>query len=334
MRIATVCSPLSDHNLQLAQQIGVTDIVGRYPGPKRADLITLRDRIAKFGTRLSVIEGYIPHDRIVHGLDDRDEQIENFKSLLRDMGQAGVPICCYNFMPDDDWSRTSTNTPERGGARVTAFNIDDLSNEPRPPISDAELWDNLTYFLEQIVPVAEEAGVRLALHPDDPPMSPLRGQSRIMRSVEAFERLVEIVPSEANGICFCQGSFAQMGDDIPAAIRRLASRIHYVHFRDVHGRVPRFQETFHDNGDTDMYAAIRTYHEIGFDGPIRPDHVPILVGEASSEHVVAPIKSDPSQITLNTYNAPDGPAPAGYTMLGRLFAVGYMRGLIEAATHD
>ena len=334
MRIATVCTPLSDHNLQLMKQVGVTDVVGRFPGLALDDLMSLRDRTARYELSLSVIEGYIPHDRIVHGLDGRDQQIEHFNILLRNMGRAGVPICCYNFMPDDDWSRTGVDTPERGGASVSRFNIDELDEEPRRPINDQQLWDHLAYFLERVVPVAEEAGVKLALHPDDPPMSPIHGQARIMRDLAAFERFVQIVPSKANGICFCQGSFAQMGQNIPDAIRRLAPHIHYVHFRDVRGRVPRFHETFHDNGSTDMFEAMRTYREIGFDGPMRPDHVPALIGDPVSENMVLPIKPDATQITLVTYNAPDGLPTAGYTMTGRLFAVGYMRGLIEAVMHD
>ncbi|MAE62545.1 MAG: mannonate dehydratase [Planctomycetaceae bacterium] len=334
MRIATVATPPSDHNLQLARQIGVTDIVGRFPGLQLESLIALRDRIARFDLRLSVIEGYIPHEKIVHGLDGRDQQIEHFNTLLRNMGRAGVPICCYNFMPDDDWSRTGVDTLERGGALVTRFDIDELQDETRRPISDDQLWDHLTYLLQRIVPVAEEAGVKLALHPDDPPMSPLHGQARIMRDLDAFERVVRIVPSPANGVCFCQGSFAQMGHDIPDAIRRLAPHIHYVHFRDVRGRVPKFQETFHDNGDTDMVAAMRTYHEIGFTGPMRPDHVPTLIGDPINQNMVLPIKPDATEVSLETYNAPEGPATAGYTMTGRLFAVGYMRGLIESAMHD
>jgi mannonate dehydratase len=171
-----------------------------------------------------------------------------------------------------------------------------------------ELWANLEYFLKRVLPVAEGAGVRLAMHPDDPPTRTIRGCDQIMNSVEDFEKLVELVPSPSNGICFCQGTFAEMGADIPATIRRLGPHINYVHFRDVIGTLPRFQETFHDNGKTDMYAAMEAYHEIGFQGVARPDHVPIMQGEEG-----------------------DG---RGYTMLGRLFAVGYMRGLIHAVAHE
>jgi mannonate dehydratase len=146
--------------------------------------------------------------------------------------------------------------------------------------------------------------VVLAMHPDDPPLSSLLGKPRIMHSVESFERLVQLAPSPSNAICFCQGSFASMNVDIPATIRRLGPWIRYVHFRDVRGTPQDFAETFHDNGPTDMAAAMRAYQEIGFAGAMRPDHVPQLLGEDDGE--------------------------PGYTMLGRLFAWGYMRGLMQA----
>ena len=144
------------------------------------------------------------------------------------------------------------------------------------------------------------------MHPDDPPLPEFNGQPRIMNSVASFERLGELVPSPRNAMCFCQGTFATMGVDIPATIRRLGDRIRYVHFRDARGTAERFVETFHDNGPTDMAAAIRALKEIGFAGPLRPDHVPVLEGEDDSE--------------------------PGYTMQGRLFAFGYIRGLMHG-TH-
>jgi mannonate dehydratase len=142
------------------------------------------------------------------------------------------------------------------------------------------------------------------MHPDDPPLRELAGKARIMNSVENFERLVHLVPSPSNAICFCQGTFAEMGIDVSAAIRRLRSAIRYVHFRDVRGTADSFTETFHDNGPTDMVAAMRAYRDIGFEGPIRPDHVPQLAGEDDGE--------------------------PGYTMQGRLFAFGYLRALMQA----
>ncbi len=317
MRLATVLTPMSDENLQLAAQCGVTDITTRYPGPELKDLLSVKRRIEDFGLRLSVIEGYLPIENIKIGHDDGRE-LEALKSLIRNMGQAGVGILCYNFMAGTDWVRTRLDVPDRAGAKVTAFELNEVEQAIRlghdgsgtmapgdaRSISADALWEHLESLLREIVPVAEEAGVVLAMHPDDPPLPEFLGKARIMNSVENFERLVEIVPSPANAICFCQGTFAEMGVDIPSTIKRLGEHIRYVHFRDIRGSKESFAETFHDNGPTDMVAAMRAYHEIGFNGPLRPDHVPQLVGEDDGE--------------------------PGYTMKGRLFAYGYMRGLMQA----
>ncbi len=307
MRLALVCTPHTDANLRLAVQVGVTDVVARYPPHLGRTLTEMVAQARGHGLALSIVEGYIPHDAITHGRLDRERQLAGFVDLVREMARLGVGILCWNFMPDDDWTRTTATAQDRGGALVTAFDAADLATTPGRggPITADRLWDNMAWFLERIVPVAEREGVKLALHPDDPPMSPLRQQDRIIISPEAFERVFAINDSPANGMCFCQGTFASMGEqDIPALIRRFGPRIHYVHFRDVAGAVPQFRETFHDNGKTDMAAAIRAYRSIGFAGPARPDHVPTLEGESNEL--------------------------AGYHMQGRLFAVGYMRGLLDA----
>jgi mannonate dehydratase len=317
MRLATVLTPMTDHNLTLAAQCGVDDVVTRYPGPQLDDLLAVKRRIESFGLRLAVIEGYLPLENIKLGRDDGSE-LAALKALVRNMGQAGVPILCYNFMAGTDWVRTRLDVPERGGAKVTAFNLSDVrraillghdsATTMEAPdderISAERLWANLEGLLKELVPVAEQSRVVLAMHPDDPPLAELAGKARIMNSLESFERLVALVPSPSNAICFCQGTFAEMGVDIPAAIRRLGKHIGYVHFRDVRGTAEAFTETFHDNGPTDMVAAMRAYREIGFDGPMRPDHVPQLAGEDDGE--------------------------PGYTMQGRLFAFGYIRGLMQA----
>ena len=312
MRLASVLTPLSDENLRLAAQCGVTDVVDRYPGPALVDFQRLKARVESFGLRLAVIEGFAPMDNLIYGRDDGTE-LAAMKNLLRHMGEAGVPVLCYNFMAGTDWVRTRLDVPERGGATVTEFNLADAEramnlNDADARIDEAEidadaLWANLEFFLRELLPVAEKAGVALAMHPDDPPLPSFRGKARIMNSVENFERLIALADSPSNGICFCQGNFAAMGVDIPAAIARLGPSIRYVHFRDVTGTAENFRETFHDNGPTDMPAAIRAYHAAGFDGPIRPDHVPQFAGETGEP---------------------------GYTMQGRLFAFGYIRALLQA----
>ena len=310
MRIASVLTPITESHLRLAAQIGVTDIVGRYPGSSDYEsLLDLKKQIESAGLHLTVIEGHVPMRQIVLGLDGTDDEIENIQNLIRNMGKLDIPLLTYNFMATGDMSRTSFTTPDRGGALVSSF--DDSMMEDAPPENRATsevLWERLRNLLEQVVPVAEESGVKLAMHPDDPPMSRFRGSDQIMSTKADYEKLVELVESESNGICLCQGCFSEMGEDVPDCIRTLGQNIVYAHFRDVNGCVPKFQETFHDCGQTDMPETVRAYKEIGFDGPARPDHVPLIEGEHGEAK--------------------------GYTMLGRLFAVGYMRGLIQAVYED
>ena len=314
MRLATVLTPLTDHHLRLAAQTGVSDVVVRNPGPDFSDLDALKSRIGSFGLNMTVIEGNLPIDRIKLGIDD-GTQVEEMKSLIRHAGQIGVEILCYNFMAGTDWLRTTLDARDRGDSKVSGFDLEEAEKAAipgrdvdeslqGPNVSGQQLWENLESFLTEVVPVAEEAGVTLAMHPDDPPVPSLRGRDRIMYNPTAFQRLVELVPSSSNAIGFCQGTFSEMGIDIPATIRLLGKHIAYVHFRDVRGTADSFVETWQDNGQTDMVEAMRAYREVGFAGPMRPDHVPQLSGED------------------------DG--PPGYTMLGRLFAFGYITGLMQA----
>ena len=317
MRLAMFLPPQPNEVWRLAVQLGVTHAVSALPrlvpgGPPVWDFssfLLLRQRFADAGLNLSVIENWPPMDRIRLGLPGRDEEIEHLWEMLTNMGAVGIGIWCYNFMAVFGWLRTSTTTPGRGGALVTSYDHTLMREAPLTEfgtVSEERLWDNFAYFLQRVVPVAERARVKLALHPDDPPISPIRGIARIITSVDALKRAIELVPSEWNGLTFCQRTIATMGADIPAAIRFFGEqqKIHFVHFRDIRGTVSRFVETFQDDGPTDMLEAMQCYQEIGFDGPIRPDHVPTLEG--------------------------DDNIPPGYTTRGRLYAVGYMRGLMEA----
>jgi len=314
MKLASVLTPLSDENLTLAAQCGVDQIVVRYPGPDLSEFNRMQQRIRSFGMEIGVVEGYLPIDRIKLGTDDGTD-LKAMKALIRHLSDLDIRLVCYNFMAGTDWIRTSVDTLERGGSKVTAFRLADLDKaripgrpafraDLEPGAKRPELWKNLQNFLEEIIPVAEDAGVVMAMHPDDPPLPQLLGNDRIMHDVAGFERLVEIVKSPSNKIAFCQGSFSEMGIDIPATIRRIGSHIAYVHYRDVVGTADDFRESWQDNGQTDMAEAMRAYREVGFSGPMRPDHVPQMIGEDDGE--------------------------PGYTMLGRLFAFGYIRGMMHA----
>jgi mannonate dehydratase len=304
-------------------QVGVDYAVGILPRAPRdwrhetgelpwelGPLSAYAERVADAGLRLVAIEDNPPMERIRLGRPGRDEEIEHVCTLIRSMGALEIPVLCYHWMPILSWIRTTVGRPGRGGALVSAFDVRSVSHLPVPrdgPVAAETLWASLEYFLRRVLPVAEEAGVRLAMHPDDPPLSPVRGVARIMSNPEAFERLVDLVSSDSNGITFCQGNFALMTDDLPSLIESLGTsrKFFYVHFRDVRGTAASFVETFHDEGPTDMLACVRAYARIGFDGPLRVDHVPQLAGE-------------------------DG-ALEGYSRLGALHAIGYVTGLREAA---
>jgi mannonate dehydratase len=274
-------------------------------------LARLKQRYEAAGFELDVIEDNPPMDKIRLGLPGSEEQIEWFCDQIRAMGELGIPVLCYNWVAVYDWARTAVDIPTRGNALVTGYSHAVMKQFPPAPeaetVTDELLWETLETFLRRVIPIAEKAGVRLALHPDDPPITPVFGLARIMRSVDAFQRVIELVPSTCNGITMCQGNFSLMTEDLPGTIRHFGrqGKIFFVHFRDVRGTPEDFVETFHDDGQTDMYACMRAYADIGFDGVLRPDHVPTLYGETNGK--------------------------PGYETLGRLFAVGYATGLREAA---
>lgn len=317
MQLAEAFSAYPDRLWHLAKQLGVNHAVAWLPWQEKTEkawdlmpLIRMKQRFADYGLDLQVIESMPPSNEIKLGTAGRDQEIEQFQLFIQNMGAAGIPVLCYNFMAQFNWFRTSTTTRTRGGALVSSYDHSLMKDAPLTEagiVTEEQLWENLQYFLERIVPVAEAAQVRLALHPDDPPISPIRGVSRILRNAAALQRAIDLVPSAYSGITLCQGTLATAGDDIPTVIRHFAKqdKMFFVHFRDVVGTPENFKETFHDDGKTNMLQAMQAYYEVGFNGPARPDHVPTMEGEDNSN--------------------------PGYELLGRLFGIGYIRGLMEAA---
>jgi len=312
MRLSMIVNPFTERNLQLAAQVGVSDIVLTFPGLDPAAFRRARQMVEAQGMKLTHLERKVPHLKMVHRLPGWQQQTEDFKTLIRLMAEQEMKVLCYNWMPDEDWQRTSSEVAERGGARVTEFNaehvgrnVTDADGQPPEPTPAPRLWENLERFLHAVLPVAEAAGVTLALHPDDPPLPSLLGQERIIHSNAALRRVVELAPSPANGLCYCVGSLHPAGEDVVAGLRDLARHIAFVHARNVRGTASHFVETWHDNGEIDMPAVVRTLKETCFLGTIRPDHAPSMAGETN-----------------------DSP---GYEMLGRLFAAGYLRGLMQAS---
>ncbi|MGM9624555.1 MAG: mannonate dehydratase, partial [Eubacteriales bacterium] len=222
----------------------------------------------------------ILHDHIKLGDSLRDESIEKFIQLMANLREVGISMVCFNFMAHYGWTRTDTELPERGGARVTGFRLDKFSPDNYSINSD-KLWKNYEYFIHAVVPEAERYGIKLALHPDDPPLEHLGGVSRIFTSLEAIKRGISIVDSSNLGVTFCQACFQLMNEQLEEVIPALAEKILFIHFRNIRGCRTDFSETFHDNGDIDMPGVMRLYLENGVDAPIRVDHVPTLEGEQS-----------------------------------------------------
>jgi len=314
IKFAFSMSPTSDL-IPLARQLDVNyAVAGGGLDPK--EITATREAFEKLGIKWITVEGqprWLSKAQYGSG-GDRDEAISNFITYMNNLKQyGGLDVLGYGWTPLG-WMRTKNDVEGRGGALVTAFDYEDVRNMPLADIGEVSkeiLWENLEYFLKAVVPEAEKIGIKLALHPSDPQVESIRGVSRIMTSVENFDRALNIVPSIYNGVNFCQGNFALMGADIPALIRRWGKdgKIHFSHFRniqDLSGVIPstKFVETFHDEGQIDMYEAMKAYYEVGFKGPMRPDHVPTMAGEDNSR--------------------------PGYMTLGNLFAIGYMRGLAES----
>ena len=307
-----------DHKIRLGSQIGITHaIVGVSPAlarvPRDRYLETLEKIKTDFRAAGMVFAGVeshpVPAEKITLGLPGRDEEIENYLAAIKALGQAGVHLLCYNWMAGIGWYRTRVDVPARGGALISEFDYEAAEKQGLTEwgeISEEKIWSNLEYFLKAAIPVAEQAGVKMALHPDDPPLSPLRGIGRIVTSAANYRRVLGMVPSPVNGITFCQANFKLMGEDIAALAQEWCAqkKIFFVHFRDVEGTRRRFRETFHDNGPVDLAQMLRIYHQCGFEGPMRPDHAPTLDGESN-----------------------DRP---GYSMGGKVLAIGYMKGAMDA----
>ncbi len=296
---------LTSERLTFARQLGVAGVqlnTPILPGESRWELRDLQWLVARcesYGLRLEALEN-TPisfYDKAMLGLPGRDEQIEHYQATIRNLGAAGIPVLGYHWMPNGVW-RTSNTTPGRGGALVTAFDMRLVDEHPLvygtrelpkaegQVATEDEMWQNYEYFLKAVLPVAEEAGVKLALHPDDPPIPLLGGVPRLFYRFENFKRAMEIVPSPNSGLDFCMGCWSEMGPGVLDAMRYFGSRgkLFYVHFRDVQGTVPAFQECFLGEGNVDVVEAMRTLKEVGFTGFIIDDHVPHIVDDTQWAH--------------------------------------------------
>jgi mannonate dehydratase len=265
------------------------------------ELVDLRRGVEAAGLTLEAIENFDPahwHDILLDG-PRRAAHIENVKTLLRRLGEAGIPIMGYNFSIAGVAGRT-TGPYARGEAPAVgmegpydlpmyqgmAWNMivdPDAPLEPAPAATHEQLWARLEGFLREVLPVAEEAGVRLAAHPDDPPLPTVRGQPRLVYQPHFYQKLLDLVPSPANQLEFCVGTLAEMTEgDIYEVVEQYArqGKLAYVHLRNVRGKVPHYKESFIDDGDVDVPRVLRILQDCGFDGVIIPDHAPQMACDA------------------------------------------------------
>ena len=330
MKNAWAVGTITDEFIAISKQLGVKNII-HYGGPGQTDWIgrgrtyeeykEIVDTLKSNGLNLASFEGGFvgnPHYwDIFAGGPKRDEQIEDLIGQIRDMARAGVRAYGYNWMPLG-WVRSDPKII-RGDASATAFNINDKnlvyggkkdieSIGDKYELTKESIWQNLEYWIKAVTPVAEEEGIRLGIHPDDPPVENLGGVPRIMTNFDAFKRLIEIYPSDSNAIEFCQGTFSEMDEDIYEMIEYFASRnkILYVHFRNVSAPTPdKFHEEFINTGYVDMVKAMKTYKDAGYEGCFMDDHCPDI------------------------YNDQEFPGNLG-GYRSRIFAQGYIQGLLDS----
>lgn len=306
---------------RILRQIGVDKAVGVLPrtfndwrqNPEEdpwdyGPLSKYRNMLADNGLQLVAIEDNPPMDGIRYGIPGlKEQQLDAVARMLENMGKLGVKLWCYNWMAGLGWSRTRTHVRGPNGEFVTAFDAKDVEDAPPPKMGKVDastLWRTLKDFLEYVVPIAERYGIQLAMHPDDPPIPEYRGVARIMNSLESYDKLLGLVRSQYNGITLCQGNFTLMTDDLPAAVRHFGRRVFFVHFRDVVGDRYHFTETMIGRGKTNLVEVMKAYSDVDYKGIVRVDHTPTLEGDVE----MAP----------------------GYSYLGRIYSIGYLRALYYA----
>jgi mannonate dehydratase len=259
------------------------------------ELAALKQQINAAGLELEAIENFDPahwHDVLLDG-PKKGLHLENVKTIIRNVGKAGIPVFGYNFSIAGVAGRVK-GPLARGGAE--AVGMDGPLDKPMPngmvwnmvydrsapagivpAATTNQLWQRLKDFLEEVIPVAEEAGVTLAAHPDDPPLPAVRGQPRLVYQPRLYQKLLDLKPSPRNALEFCVGTLAEMTEgDIYEVVDTYSrqGKLAYVHLRNVHGKVPSYKETFIDDGDVDILRVLRILKQNGFRGVVIPDHAP------------------------------------------------------------
>lgn len=286
-----VSSRISDDDLLFLKQIGLKWARVEF-GTEDTPLDKLRltqQRFEKFGMRIFSGVHYAYRSlKIQLGQAGRDQDIETYRQFLRDCGKLGIPVASYDFHPANTYT---TAEVERRGYKAREFNLADFRAKVEKQRFDREypaeeIWDNYSYFMNAVLPVAEEAKVRLALHPDDPPVAKMNGVAKVLTHYDGYKRAEQISRgSRYWGLTFCVGTWSEGGDkmgrNVFEMIRDFGSRgkLFEVHFRNVTGPLPHFVETFPDDGYMDMYQVMKALRQVKFDGAAEPDHVPQLTGD-------------------------------------------------------
>ena len=294
----------SSHDMtwDYAKQCGVEHGVIRLPEDTEFDITDFShwEKVYKdfvdFGIKPIVIEP-MPnelHDHIKIGDEKRDACIEKVIKMFEYMDKFDIRTICFNWMAHIGWLRTSDSIEERGGALVTGFDLNDFK-EVDKKITATELWNNYEYFIKAVIPYAEKFNIKLALHPDDPPLEKLGMVERIMINYEYIKKAINLVDSKNLGVTMCQATYCMMGEDLYRIMPELSDKIFFVHFRNAVGDKYKFRETFHDYGIIEMADIMKLYQQCNVNVPIRVDHVPLMAGEKQET--------------------------AGYTALGILYAI-------------
>ena len=282
---------LNPGHLAYLTQMGVESVEVRIPDAQSSydEMARIRDRVEEAGLHLFEIMRGNRYDslEIAMGLPGRDREIKRFKSFLKDLARVGVDCTTYTWCTHSHRYEGAETTIR--GCRTRSFELEEILKCPNAydrEYTDEEMWANYEYFIREVLPFAEDVGVRLQLHPNDPPVTH-EGVARIFRSTASFRRAMEISGhSPFSGILFCVGTWAEMfgpdgsGEDVPNAVREFGARgqIYQVHFRNTSSPMPDFYETFPDNGYLSMYEIMKVLGEVNFDGMVVPDHVPICEG--------------------------------------------------------
>lgn len=313
-------APPDEAGMRRIRQLGITHVImGGPPIPwEKSQLIDLVIGLKSGGLTLGnmMISGFT---NTLYGRPGRDAEIEKVQQSIEAAGAAGLPVVEYNFYAHR-LVEGYYEAPGRAGAGMTAFDYDRVKDLPPLPAEGAhtleEMWKNITYFLKAVVPVAEKAGVRLALHPNDPPAPLSRGSQQIMGDLKGWKRLIEIVPSKSNGITFDCGVTRELGEDPVEVCRYFGSRdrINHVHFRNVRVQIPRekYEEVFLDEGQVDMFAVMKELVRQQYPRLIYPEH---------------PRKLDADR----DLGGPPPYYPGGGSYIGYAYNVGYTRAMLQAA---